>query len=143
MLGLETIPAVFYFLALFVVPRSPRWLLMHGKEQDAVRVFNKVNPDPEAIQRQIQAVKESLSTGTEKVKHYSMKDLLRPALALVMDHWCCCGNLAANYRDQLGLFLRTDDLRTNRDWNRCCLHPSHSGRSYEPCVHSTSHAHHR
>jgi len=84
MLGLETIPAVFYFLALFVVPRSPRWLLMHGKEQDAVRVFNKVNPDPEAIQRQIQAVKESLSTGTEKVKHYSMKDLLRPALALVM-----------------------------------------------------------
>ena len=84
MLGLETLPALFYFLALFVVPRSPRWLLMHGKEQDAVKVFNKVNPDPEAIQRQIQAVKESLSTSTEKVKQYSMKDLLRPALALVM-----------------------------------------------------------
>ena len=84
MLGLETLPALFYFLALFVVPRSPRWLLMHGKEQDAVKVFNKVNPDPEAIRRQIQAVKESLSTSTEKVKQYSMKDLLRPALALVM-----------------------------------------------------------
>jgi MFS family permease len=27
MLGVETIPAVLYFLALFIVPRSPRWLI--------------------------------------------------------------------------------------------------------------------
>ena len=27
MLGVEAIPAIIYFLALFTVPRSPRWLI--------------------------------------------------------------------------------------------------------------------
>lgn len=34
MLGVETIPATLYFLALFIVPRSPRWL---------IQKLNKVN----------------------------------------------------------------------------------------------------
>ena len=31
MLGVEALPAVFYFCALFSVPESPRWLVMHGR----------------------------------------------------------------------------------------------------------------
>jgi MFS family permease len=31
MLGVEALPAIFYFLALFAVPESPRWLLMNGQ----------------------------------------------------------------------------------------------------------------
>ena len=30
MLGVETLPAIIYFYALFAVPESPRWLAMHG-----------------------------------------------------------------------------------------------------------------
>ena len=31
MLGVEALPAVLYFIALFFVPRSPRWLLLKGR----------------------------------------------------------------------------------------------------------------
>lgn len=34
MLGVETIPAVFYFFALFLVPRSPRWLIQKLNKVD-------------------------------------------------------------------------------------------------------------
>ena len=35
MLGIELLPAVLYFVALFRVPESPRWLLMQGRAEEA------------------------------------------------------------------------------------------------------------
>jgi len=43
MLGLEAIPAVLYFLFLFFIPRSPRWLKMKGRSDEANTIINKVN----------------------------------------------------------------------------------------------------
>lgn len=83
MLGIETLPAVLYFLALYLVPRSPRWLIMQGKVQAARKVFNRVNPDPQAIEKQIEDCKESLGGEGEAQKH-SLKDLFKPALTLVV-----------------------------------------------------------
>ena len=40
MLGLETLPAVLYFVFLLAVPESPRWLAMKGREQEADRERN-------------------------------------------------------------------------------------------------------
>ena len=37
MLGVEAFPAIFYFLALFIVPRSPRWLIQRLNLVDAAR----------------------------------------------------------------------------------------------------------
>ena len=37
MLGVEAIPAAIYFLALFTVPKSPRWLIMKRDEVDLAR----------------------------------------------------------------------------------------------------------
>ncbi len=42
MLGVEAIPALIYFLALFTVPRSPRWL---------IQKFNKVEPARKILAR--------------------------------------------------------------------------------------------
>jgi SP family arabinose:H+ symporter-like MFS transporter len=43
MLGLETLPAAFYFFSLFIVPESPRWLVMKGKEQEGLEIMIKAS----------------------------------------------------------------------------------------------------
>ena len=39
MLGLETLPAVLYFFALFAVPESPRWLVMKGRVPEGLKIM--------------------------------------------------------------------------------------------------------
>ncbi|MBK8976873.1 MAG: sugar porter family MFS transporter [Planctomycetes bacterium] len=43
MLGVETVPAVLYSLLLLWVPRSPRWLAMHGRDDEALAVLARAN----------------------------------------------------------------------------------------------------
>ncbi len=49
MLGVEAVPAVAYLALLFLVPRSPRWLMQKGKEEEAMDVLSKVNPKEHAV----------------------------------------------------------------------------------------------
>ena len=42
MLGVEIIPAVIYFIAVLFIPESPRWLVMHGKDEQALKILTKV-----------------------------------------------------------------------------------------------------
>lgn len=43
MFASEIIPALLFFLLLFTVPRSPRWLMLKGNEAEAEMVLNKIN----------------------------------------------------------------------------------------------------
>lgn len=83
MLGLEALPAILYFLGLNFVPRSPRWLMMKGKYDQAMEIMQRVGGKMSEIQQQIADVKASLmGTGGEASKSYL--DLLKPALRLVL-----------------------------------------------------------
>ena len=43
MLGVEAIPAIIYFLALWTVPKSPRWLVLKlNKVEQATKILNKI-----------------------------------------------------------------------------------------------------
>lgn len=42
MLGSETVPALLFFIALFFIPESPRWLVLKSKEGTAQRTFGKI-----------------------------------------------------------------------------------------------------
>ena len=44
MLGLEIIPAAIYFILLFIIPKSPRWLIVQGQNDEAARVLKKLYP---------------------------------------------------------------------------------------------------
>jgi MFS family permease len=59
MLGLEALPAIVYFLSLWPVPESPRWLLMKDREKEALEVMTKFNPSAQA-QYQIDEIRSSV-----------------------------------------------------------------------------------
>lgn len=82
MLGLETLPAVFYYFSLFMVPESPRWLVMKGREKDGLEILSKTSGEDQA-HKDILAVKESIKSDTTKVK-VPIAELFKPAMKLVM-----------------------------------------------------------
>jgi len=82
MLGVETLPAILYSFALLIVPESPRWLAMHGRDEEALRVFEKVS-DREQAKSDLAVVHESISAAAEQAGA-SVRQLFRPAMKLVM-----------------------------------------------------------
>lgn len=48
MFASEIIPAVFFLLFLLLVPETPRYLVLSGKESDAENVLNRIYGNPEA-----------------------------------------------------------------------------------------------
>ncbi|WP_437917647.1 sugar porter family MFS transporter [Sphingobacterium sp. LRF_L2] len=46
MLGVQAFPAALFFVLLFFVPESPRWLLTNrGKREEAASIMKKINPN--------------------------------------------------------------------------------------------------
>lgn len=82
MLGLETLPAIFYFIALFFVPRSPRWLMLKGKTEEAMGVLKRANNEETAM-LEFKNIQESLESGSDTRK-VPLTDLFKPALRLVL-----------------------------------------------------------
>ena len=82
MLGLEILPAILYFVALFIVPESPRWLAMNSREGEALEIMKKVT-DEEDAKEQLKAIHDSLEGYAEKEK-VSFKELFKPAMKLVL-----------------------------------------------------------
>ena len=82
MLGVEALPAILYFFLLFLVPESPRWLLMKGKEDNAYDIFQKLNKK-ENVDSIMQSVRKTLAGDREK-KKVKIKELFHPSLKLVL-----------------------------------------------------------
>lgn len=84
MLGLETLPAVLYFFGLFLVPRSPRWLVMKGKFDEAVKIMTRFISEDQAL-HDMKAVEESLARESKHKKNkVAFAELFQPAIRLVL-----------------------------------------------------------
>ena len=82
MLGAETLPAIFYFFALAMVPESPRWLAMHGRDSDALQVFEQVSGHDRAS-ADLAVVHDSLDDSAAE-HSATLKELFQPAMKLVL-----------------------------------------------------------
>ncbi|MCY4171175.1 MAG: sugar porter family MFS transporter [Bacteroidetes bacterium] len=82
MLGLETLPAVVYFCALFLVPESPRWLVMKGRVQEGLAIMTRASGATEA-EKDLQAVQQSLQADADK-DQVGLSALFAPALKLAL-----------------------------------------------------------
>jgi SP family arabinose:H+ symporter-like MFS transporter len=72
MLGLGALPAAIFLICLFLVPESPRWLLLNGQEQKASDILVKID-GPAAAKHEIQAFRDQ---GDDQ--DTSLKELFRP-----------------------------------------------------------------
>ena len=82
MLGVEAIPAIVYFVALFAVPESPRWLVMQGRDEEALEIMQRVG-DAEQARAGLKAVRDSLGAEARAEKA-AFRELFQPAMRLVL-----------------------------------------------------------
>ena len=82
MLGVEALPAMFYLAALLTVPESPRWLLMHGRDDEARSVLCRVSDGVQAAAA-ISAVKASIEAESG-IRRPALRDLFGPSMKGVM-----------------------------------------------------------
>lgn len=64
----ELIPAISFFILLFFVPNSPRWLIMKGRDIEAKNVLQKVTSSFEEAEKEFQEIKSSISANSTQVK---------------------------------------------------------------------------
>lgn len=57
----ELIPAGLFFVLLFFIPHSPRWLMMVGRKEQARQVLAKVNVGETAVEQELLNIQKSLS----------------------------------------------------------------------------------
>lgn len=57
-LGIQTLPALAFFILLFLIPRSPRWLMIKGKSAEAENVLRKIGVND--VTGQLAAIRDSL-----------------------------------------------------------------------------------
>ena len=82
MLGVEFIPAILYFLFMFFVPKSPRWLCSKGKLQEAKKVLNNLYGEQLAV-IEIEAIEKNVDEHKKEVK-VSILELLKPSLRFIL-----------------------------------------------------------
>jgi SP family sugar porter-like MFS transporter len=106
MFGAETIPAFLFFLLMFFVPESPRWLLKYGKDKQAARILERVGGAQYAA-FEIGDVKKTLAS--EEIAHVNFRDLAEPKLLrivalgvflAVLQQWCGI-NVIFNYAQEV------------------------------------------
>jgi len=71
MLGVESIPALLFLILLFIIPRSPRFLIKIGKMDEALKVLSRV--EPENIQRRTEEIQASFQNVVGKEKLFVRK----------------------------------------------------------------------
>jgi sugar porter (SP) family MFS transporter len=82
MLGVGTIPALAYFLLLFIVPQSPRWLIIHKRHEDARRVLNKIGGN-EYAEYTLKEIEVHIEKDIIKPKAY-FKQLFSKEMRIIM-----------------------------------------------------------
>ena len=58
MLGMETFPALLFFIVIFVIPESPRWQILKGDLDHARSTFKRVYLLPADVDEQVKASRE-------------------------------------------------------------------------------------
>jgi SP family sugar porter-like MFS transporter len=101
----ETIPAGLFFLLMFFVPESPRWLAKNGREDKVERILTRIGGTEYAL-KEYKNIRETMATETGKV---NFRQLLEPRMKNVLiigvviaafQQWCGI-NVIFNYAEEV------------------------------------------
>jgi len=81
MLGVEAIPALIYCALAFVIPYSPRWLMLKGRSQEALEVLIWLHGE-EGARAEAAGIRDALDRGEDEAKDY--KALLARGMRFVL-----------------------------------------------------------
>ena len=73
MLGMETLPAILFFIIIFFIPESPRWLIVRGKDLKAVNILEKIYNSITEAKSQLNETKSVLTSETKSEWSLLMK----------------------------------------------------------------------
>ena len=73
MLGMETLPAILFFIIIFFIPESPRWLIVRGKELKAVNILEQIYNSITEAKSQLNETKSVLTSETKSEWSLLMK----------------------------------------------------------------------
>lgn len=76
MLGMETIPALMFFIIIFFIPESPRWLIVRDRENRAMNILERIYGSATEAAGQLDETKSVLTE--ESSSEWSM--LLKPGI---------------------------------------------------------------
>lgn len=82
MLGVGAIPAVLYFLLLFFVPQSPRWLALKGRHDEAKKILTRIGGEEYA-----QEVHGEILTNLKKANvkgQSSIKEIFSSSMSTIL-----------------------------------------------------------
>ena len=105
MFGLTAIPSLLFFVGMFFVPESPRWLAKNGKSQNARVVLQKIGGEEYSTV----ALGEIEGTLVNEIDKVNFRDLLEPKLKKVLllgvalavfQQWCGI-NVIFNYAEEI------------------------------------------
>ena len=76
----ELIPSVIFLVGLYFVPKSPRWLMTKGKEEEALNILTRIHGE-ETATKEIVEIRDSIQSESAKDK---VSLFVKPLLAIVV-----------------------------------------------------------
>jgi len=101
----ETIPAGLFFILMFFVPESPRWLARKGKGAKVERILARIG-GPDYAHKEYSNIRETLDNETGKVNYRQLfepgikKVLLIGIVIAAFQQWCGI-NVIFNYAEEV------------------------------------------
>jgi len=98
-------PAMAFFVLMFFVPESPRWLANNGKTGAAFKILTRLTGE-ETAQKDMDAIHDTLKQSTSKIAYRKLfsgktgKIMILGIILAVFQQWCGI-NVVFNYADEI------------------------------------------